>query len=145
MILDFKNKLIEEINPEKYDEFLTTFITHLKEKAKKLKDKSPYVDFVVLQNYLIFFMTITINLKDESNYVYCIFDKKKNFFKQILDIMLGLPSIHKNLFLGIFGYLFQQEYTGLYYGLRNECYIRSRYLDNGNKYNDKLLKSFYLI
>lgn len=32
-----------------------------------------------------------------------------------------------------------QRYSGLYYGLRNESYIRARYLENGEAYNNRLL------
>ncbi len=59
-------------------------------------------------------MIITINLKDDSDYVRTVFNKKHNIFKKILDIITSLHNIHKRIFLGILSYVFQKEYVALF-------------------------------
>ncbi|MCQ2817879.1 MAG: hypothetical protein MJ252_11495 [archaeon] len=106
---------MDEIEKNKFKDFLEMLIDPLKSKAHNIKKSAPYLDVSIFQNYLIFFMTVTLNLKEQSDYVYAVFHKKHKYFKKIREIIMSLPDIYKNLFLGIISYIFQKEYLGLYY------------------------------
>ena len=69
------------------------FLESLKSKSN-INKHSPYLDVSILQNYLIFFMTVTINLKEETEYVYTIFNKKHNYFKKIFQCIQMSHTLH---------------------------------------------------
>ena len=60
-------------------------------------------------------MTVTLNLKDQSDYVMTIFHKSHKYFKKIRETINKLPEMYKKLFLGIISYIFQKEYTNLFF------------------------------
>ncbi|MCQ2815947.1 MAG: hypothetical protein MJ252_01655 [archaeon] len=132
---EFTKKIIAETNQSKFKDFLDMLTEPLKSKASNIKSNSPYLDVSILQNYLIFFMTVTLNLKDQNEYVTTIFNGKKQYFKFIKDIILKLPELHKKLFLGIISYIFQKEYLSLYFN-KNEKKLEEIFMNEYQKFSE---------
>ena len=67
----------------------------------------------MLENYLHFFMIITINLKHIPDYIKTVFKGENNFYNKLMEFIIQLKN--KNIFLKIINNLYSEEYECLFF------------------------------
>ena len=108
--------LIKLGNQEAFDKIINFLLIEIIKKIKTYNSKPDSHNFFLIKNYIIFFMIITINLKNFSSYVKKIYIGKKPFFKSLLDSINTIrQDKKKDELLSILNYLFFEEYKELYF------------------------------
>ena len=73
-------------------------------------------NYFLIQNYIIFFMIITINLKSCPSFIRCVFEGKTQFFENLVEAIKKLTKQKKrDELFSIVNYLFLEEYKTLYF------------------------------
>ena len=82
-----------------------------------LYNKNPtHHNYFLIKNYIIFFMIITINLKNFPSFIKNIFIGNINFFQNLVTAIKELPKVkQRNELFSILNYLFLEEYKDLYF------------------------------
>ena len=79
----------------------------------------------------MFFMIITINLKNFSSFVLTIFEGKKNFFKSLIESINTLNKTkRRDELFSILNYLFLEEYRDLYFNKEEKDKEKKKILEN---------------
>lgn len=73
----------------------------------------------IVQNYLIFFMILTINLQDHVEYIYEIFKGNSSFFYKLVKVICSTPPDKKRVLLGILSHIFLIEYKDCFFHKEN--------------------------
>ena len=105
--------LIEKGTDENFTQMLDLLLTNIEEKAKKVEKSQIYFDMSILQNYMIFFMIITLNLKNNPKFI-CLFFNNE-YFEKFIKALQHLPQQKKKIAFGILNNLFLEEYKGIYF------------------------------
>ncbi len=83
---------------ENFESVLYLLLTSIKEKAEEYNKEGIYNNVSVLQNYLTFFMILTINLKDFPDFIKTVFQGQFNFFNKLVEIIKKLKKKCKPTF-----------------------------------------------
>ena len=105
--------LIEKGTDENFTQMLDLLLTNIEEKAKKVEKSQIYFDMSILQNYMIFFMIITLNLKNNPKFI-CLFFNNE-YFEKFIKALQHLPQQKKKIAFGILNNLFLEEYKLIYF------------------------------
>ena len=105
--------MIQKGTDANYKQMLDILLTNIEEKAKKVETSQIYFDMSILQNYIIFFMIITINLKGSPNFIRLFY--KDEYFDKFIAAIDRLPKHKKKIAFGILNNLFLEEYKGIYF------------------------------
>ena len=104
------------------------------------KEKGNYFNMSILQNYLIFFMILTINLKSNPLFIKTVFRGEDNFLKQVVSCIDGIDEKKKKVLLGIINNLFLEEYKTIYFKENRDMELENLFIDEqvdfSAKYND---------
>ena len=103
-----------------FQKITTLMLIEIIKKIKLYNKEETNRNFFLIKNYIIFFMIITINLKNYPAFVKTIFTGKKKFFKTLIDSIKTIArKKRRNQLFSILNYLFLEEYKVLYFG-KNE-------------------------
>ena len=81
----------------------------------------------VVQNYLIFFMILTINLRDHSEYIMEIFKGNKSFFSKLVKAVCCTPNSKKRILLGMLSHVFLMEFRDCFFYKQNSEDSKNRF------------------
>ena len=101
--------LYKKGDEESFNKILSLLLSEIKTKVEKLKASDIYFDLSILQNYVIFFMIITINLKAYPKFITNVFNGPTKFFKQLVKLFSVISKPKKKILLGILNNLFLEE------------------------------------
>lgn len=107
--------LYKKGDEDNFNKILTLLLNEIKNKVEKLKTSDIFFDLSILQNYVIFFMIITINLKSYPQFINNVFNGPTKFFKQLVKLFTVLSKPKKKILLGILNNLFLEEYKMIYF------------------------------
>ena len=138
-----------------YNDILSFACELLKEKVDKYKKDENYINTSLIINYLLFILTLIINLKDFPKFIKIFF---KKYFKIILNLIKEIKNKKTNkILLDILSGLFLEEYKSIYFRKEKdkeleELYINKEkeltkiYLDTTNSLQKEIYnKLFYLL
>ena len=94
---------------------LNYLLAAIKEKTDVVKSSDIYFDMSILQNYIIFFLIITINLKNHSSFIQTVFGKESKFWSGLLNIFSSLSKRKRKVVFGLINNLFLEEYKKIYF------------------------------
>ena len=115
------SNLIKLGDDETFEKITSLILIEITNKIKSYINEPISHNFFLIENYIIFFMIITINLKNFPSFVKTIFIGKKLFFKSLTDSIRTIPGRRKREKLfSILNYLFLEEYKELYFSKREE-------------------------
>ena len=101
---------------ETFEKITALILIEILNKIKIYNNEPTSHNFFLIKNYIIFFMIMTINLKNYPSFVKTIFIGRKLFFKSLLDSIKTIQKRKKRTQLfSILNYLFLEEYKGLYF------------------------------
>jgi len=114
------SNLIKLGDNETFEKITTLMLNEILDKIKLYNKEQTNHNYFIIKNYLIFFMIVTINLKNFPAFIKTIFTGKKQFFKTLIDSINTIPRKRKKEGLfSILNYLFLEEYKELYFS-KNE-------------------------
>ena len=87
------------------DTFLELVLYSIEEKANQYEKASNYNNRVILENYIIIFMILTINLKNIPLFIRTVYKGENDFFYKVLDILIKL------------------KYKYIFYYIKNNIYL----------------------
>ena len=140
--------LYKKGDEDNFNKILTLLLNEIKSKVEKLKTSDIFFDLSILQNYVIFFMIITINLKSYPQFINNVFNGPTKFFKQLVKLFTVLSKPKKKILLGILNNLFLEEYKMIYFReerdealedlfIQQQTAFSSIYIDMMSYYEDK--------
>ena len=98
---------------DSFESILYLLLNSIKIKADEYQKDSSYNNLTLLQNYLTFFMILTLNLKNYPEYIKTIFIGKLNFFHILVEILIQLKK--NKILLRIINNLFLDEYKEIFF------------------------------
>ena len=147
--------LTKKNNKKYYSEFLSLLIDFMKEIIEKNKKEDNYKNTSLIINYLLFILTLTINLKDYPIFIKVLF---KKYFKIILNLIKEIKNSKTNvILLDILSGIFSEEYKSIYFRkeqdkeledlyINKEIELTKLYFDAVNSYQKETYnKIFYLL
>lgn len=124
---------------ENFESVLYLLLTSIKDKAEEYNKERIYNNLSVLQNYLTFFMILTINLKDFPDFIKTVFKGQLNFFSKLVEIIKKLKK--KKQFLGIINNLFTDEYKEIYFKKSSDD-LEQLFIEENTKFGEIFQDSF---
>ena len=114
-----------------FGKILSLILIEIKEKISLYNKEKTSHNYFLIKNYIIFFMIITINLKNFSSFVLTIFEGKKNFFKSLIESINTLNKTkRRDELFSILNYLFLEEYRDLYFNEEEKDKEKKKILEN---------------
>ena len=108
------SNLIKLGDNETFEKITTLMLNEILDKIKLYNKEQTNHNYFIIKNYLIFFMIVTINLKNFPAFIKTIVTGKKQFFKTLIDSINTIPRKRKKEGLfSILNYLFLEEYKEL--------------------------------
>ena len=108
--------LIKIGNDETFEKITTLMFIEINNKIKTYNKEPNNHNFFLVKNYIIFFMIITLNLKNFPSYVKILYKGKKGFFDSLINSIKTIENKRKQVQLfSIINYLFLEEYKDLYF------------------------------
>ena len=100
-------------NKKVYNDFLSLICELFKEKIDKNKKDNKFIQISLIINYLLFILTLTINMKDYPKFIKLFL---KKYYKIIFNSIKEIKNVAINkILLDILSGLFLQEYKNIYF------------------------------
>lgn len=101
-----------------------------------------FLNLSILQNYIVFFMILVINIKDKKEFILWIFNKKNKFFKTIFQLCKDIKAIkmaNKQIYMiiGILNHLFLEEYKDLYFKEVQDKELEEIFIKQNTRFSEK--------
>ena len=103
-------------------------------KVEQYEKDSTYNNRVLLENYLIFFMILTINLKNVPLFIRIVFKGDNDFFYKLIELITRLQN--KNIFLSIINNLFLEEYKCIFFKENRDIDLEELYEEEKNSFRE---------
>ena len=110
-ILDILRESEEHIGS--FDTFLEFLLNSIELKSEQYKKNNTYFNLTLLQNYTIFFMIMTLSLKEYPEFIFVVFNGETNFFHKLIEILTSHKK--REQLLMILNNLFLTEYEDIFY------------------------------
>ena len=105
--------LTKKNNKKYYTEFLSILFEALKGKIDKLKKEQNYKNISIAINYLMFILSLSINLRDYPSFIKILL---KKYFKLIINLIKEIKNEKIcNILLDLLNGLFNEEYKLIYF------------------------------
>lgn len=115
---------------ETFERILSYILISIEEKVNQFNKQITKHNFFILESYIIFFMILIINLKDNVDYVKSIFRGKHDFFKKLKMLIKKIGNEHKKKeIFSIINNLFLAEYKGLFFREKNDTDLESLFIN----------------
>ena len=125
-------------NQNSFETILYLLLNSIKEKADEYTKKRCFNNLYTIQNYLIFFMIISLNLKNYPNYMKAVFKSQLDFFHKLVEILFSIKK--KRKFLYIINNLFLEEYKQLFFNENSTLELEEIFINEqtffAEKYSD---------
>ena len=98
-----------------FEKLLEYLLDAVKEKIKEYAEDPNFNRLMLIQNYIIFFMVLVLNLKSYTNLIKLIFKGKLLFFSELRDNINNMRTRKRNKLLSILSNIFLEEYKGVFF------------------------------
>ena len=98
-----------------FEKLLEYLLNSVKEKIKEYAEDPNFNRLMLIQNYIIFFMVLVLNLKSYTNLIKLIFRGKLLFFSELRDNINNMRTRKRNKLLSILSNIFLEEYKGVFF------------------------------
>lgn len=96
------------------DTTLEFILNTIEFKSEQYNEEPNYINELILKKHLVFFMILTLNLKDNHAFIKTIFIGEANFFNKLVEFLDKIKN--KNKFLKIISNLFSdEEYKSIFF------------------------------
>ena len=98
-----------------FEEILSLLLTSINSKIEQYAITPGFNNLSLIQNYIVFFMVLVLNLKEFPFFVKEIFEGKSKFFKNLSLNIFKMKTRKKKRLLSILNNIFLEEYKELYF------------------------------
>ena len=98
-----------------FEKLLEYLLNAVKEKIKEYAEDPNFNRLMLIQNYIIFFMVLVLNLKSYTSLIKLIFRGKLLFFSELRDNINNMKTRKRNKLLSILSNIFLEEYKGVFF------------------------------
>jgi len=98
-----------------FEKLLEYLLDAVKEKIKEYAEDPNFNRLMLIQNYIIFFMVLVLNLKSYTSLIKLIFRGKLLFFSELRDNINNMKTRKRNKLLSILSNIFLEEYKGVFF------------------------------
>ena len=103
-------------NKEKdFEKLLEYLLESIKEKIKEYTEEPNFNRLMLIQNYIIFFMVLVLNLKSYTSLIKIIFKGNLKFFSELRDSINSMKTSKKKKLLSILSNIFLEEYKDVFF------------------------------
>ncbi len=141
-------------NEKDFEQILELLLSSINDKIKEFAEEPNFNRLSLIQNYIIFFMVLVLNLKKFPSFIKIIFNGKLQFFKNLSDAIFGMKSKKNKKLLSILNNIFLEEYKDIYFRkkkdeelekifIAQQTEFSSKYLDTVNFYDTATYKKMF--
>ena len=98
-----------------FEKLLEYLLNSIKDKIKEYSEEPNFNRLMLIQNYIIFFMVLVLNLKNYTSLIKIIFKGKLTFFKELRDSIYNMKTKKRFKLLSILSNIFLEEYKGVFF------------------------------
>ena len=98
-----------------FEKLLEYLLDSIKEKIREHSEDPTFNKLMLIQNYIIFFMVLVLNLKKYTSLIKIIFQGKLSFFSELRDSINNMKTRKKIKLLSILSNIFLEEYKDVFF------------------------------
>ena len=118
-----------------FEKLLEYLLISIKDKIKEYEYDPNFNKLMLIQNYIIFFMVLVLNLKNYSPLIKLIFQGKLGFFNNLRDSIFEMKTRKKNKLLSILSNIFLEEYKGIFFN-KNDKELEDIFIEQQTKFSE---------
>ena len=118
-----------------FEKLLEYLLISIKDKIKEYEYDPNFNKLMLIQNYIIFFMVLVLNLKNYSSLIKLIFQGNLGFFNNLRDSIFEMKTRKKNKLLSILSNIFLEEYKGIFFN-KNDKELEDIFIEQQTKFSE---------
>ena len=128
-----------------FELILDLLLTSIHQKIKEYTNEPSFNHLMLIQNYIIFFMVLVLNLKKYPNFIIIIFNGQLKFFTKLCDLLFSMKSKKNKKLLSIISNIFLEEYKDIYFRKPKNDELENIFIYQQTDFSSKFLEtvSFY--
>ena len=132
-------------NDKDFETILELLYSSFNDKINEYTNEASFNHLMLIQNYIIFFMVIVLNLKKFPTFIKLIFNGKMEFFKKLCDSIFAMKSKKNKKLLSILSNIFLEEYKEIYFRKPKNEELENIFITQQTEFSSKFLEtvSFY--
>ena len=131
-----------ENNEKDFEQILEYLLSSINDKINDYSNEPSFNQLMLIQNYIIFFMVLVLNLKKYSNFIKIIFNGKIHFFKKLCDSIFTMKSKKKKKLLSIISNIFLEEYKDIYFrNVKKDEELENIFINQQTEFSSKFLET----
>ena len=128
-----------------FELILDLLLTSIHQKIKEYTNEPSFNHLMLIQNYIIFFMVLVLNLKKYPNFIIIIFNGQLKFFTKLCNLLFSMKSKKNKKLLSIISNIFLEEYKDIYFRKPKNDELENIFINQQTDFSSKFLEtvSFY--
>jgi hypothetical protein len=128
-----------------FEKLLEYLLNSIKDKIKEYSEDPNFNRLMLIQNYIIFFMVLVLNLKNYTSLIKLIFKGKLTFFRELRDSIYNMKTKKRFKLLSILSNIFLEEYKEIYFRKPKNDELENIFIQQQTEFSAKFLEtvSFY--
>ena len=118
-----------------FEKLLEYLLDSIKEKIREHSEDPTFNKLMLIQNYIIFFMVLVLNLKKYTSLIKIIFQGKLSFFSELRDSINNMKTRKKIKLLSILSNIFLEEYKDVFFR-KDDKDLEDLFIDQQTKFSD---------
>ena len=123
-------------NKEKdFENLLEYLLESVKDKIKEYAEDPNFNRLMLIQNYIIFFMVLVLNLKSYISLIKLIFQGRLKFFSELRDSISGMETSKRKKLLSILSNIFLEEYKDVFFN-KNDADLENLFIEQQTDFSN---------
>ena len=139
-------QILSNSNSDKdFETILDLLLSSINDKIKEYLEDPSFNRLMLIQNYIIFFMVLVLNLKKYPSFMKIIFNGQLQFFQKLCDSIFKMKSKKNKKLLSILSNIFLEEYKEIYFRKPKNDELENIFIQQQTEFSSKFLEtvSFY--
>ena len=139
-------QILSNSNSDKdFETILDLLLSSINDKIKEYLEEPGFNRLMLIQNYIIFFMVLVLNLKKYPSFMKIIFNGQLQFFQKLCDSIFEMKSKKNKKLLSILSNIFLEEYKEIYFRKPKNDELENIFIQQQTEFSSKFLEtvSFY--
>ena len=139
-------QILSNSNSDKdFETILDLLLSSINDKIKEYLEDPGFNRLMLIQNYIIFFMVLVLNLKKFPSFMKIIFNGQLQFFQKLCDSIFEMKSKKNKKLLSILSNIFLEEYKEIYFRKPKNDELENIFIQQQTEFSSKFLEtvSFY--
>ena len=140
-----------------FENILSLLLLSIESKIEKYSMSLTFNNLSLIQNYVIFFMVLVLNLKEFPDFIKLIFEGKEQFFKKLCLNFFKMKTSKKKRLLSILNNIFLEEYKHIFFikdkpnqelekiFISQQTEFSNKFLDTVTFYDEQTYKKMFKI